>query len=136
MNHQVRRPRRHRAPLSWLVAACAIGLSGCKVSFAPDCVTIGLSGILVTVVEATGGHAISATPTVRLIDGEYEETATRAGNTLPHLLTGAIERTGTYSVIVEAEGYATARRDDVVVSRGGPCNYLRSVELRIGLSRS
>lgn len=135
MNRHAPTRRRRTASLGWLIAVCAIGLSGCQGLFESDCVSIGVTGIIVTVVDAAGTTAISSTPIVRLIDGAYEETATRAGNDLPHRLTGAIERTGTYSVIVEAEGYATARRDNVVVTRAGNCNYLRQVELTIPLTR-
>jgi hypothetical protein len=93
-------------------------------------------GIQVTALDARTSQPAEGA-TLRLADGEYQEV--RGGAIAPAangVLYGASERTGTYTVTVTAPGHAPWRETNVVVTRGGRCDYLRRVELTARLERA
>jgi hypothetical protein len=100
----------------------AILSSGCSLITTSDCVSIGVSGIRVTVVDQRTRQSPSGA-IVTLTDGDYRETLMGRGG----VYNGAAERPGTYAITVEAPGYSTWTRNNVRVVRGGSCNYLKSV---------
>ncbi len=119
-----------------VIAVALIGATaGCGNLFQSDCISIGVSGIDVTVLSASGYPPLVALPTVRLVDGDYEELAARSSDTITYRFHGAIERPGIYSVLVEAPGYFPVRRDAVQVVRSGHCNYLQPVRLTVERER-
>ena len=65
-------------------------------------------------------------------DGSYSETLMPAGTCR---YVGAIERAGTYSVLAERTGFAAALTPDLkVVSSGGDCPHVRTVDVAIRLA--
>ena len=108
---------------------------GCINPFATgDCVSVGVAGISVTVVDASTNLAPMTMPRLRLEDGTYvEEYVTPFPRSDPPSFAGASERPGTYRVVVRAAGYRDFMRDDVRVTRGGRCNALSGVRLNVSL---
>ena len=91
-----------------VVFGIATFLVGCGNLFSSDCVSVGVSGIEESVVAAPNAAPLATTPRVTTQDGAYEEHATLSANFPPPLrFHGAIERLGTYTVIVHADGYVT-----------------------------
>ncbi|MBC8089342.1 MAG: hypothetical protein H7Z40_18920 [Phycisphaerae bacterium] len=96
-----------------------------------------MSGITAVVVDASTNRAPLAVPIFRIEDGAYvEEHATPAPRSDPPNYVSAIERPGTYRLIVRAAGYQDYVLDNVRVTRGGPCHYLSGVRLTIPLART
>ena len=102
----------------------ALLVSGCSLLTSSDCVSIGVAGIQLSVVDARTSQTPIGT-VVTVADGEYRETLTQTGR----VYVGAVERPGTYSVVVEAPGYMRWTRENVRVVRGGSCSYLQRVTL-------
>lgn len=100
----------------------AIVSSACSFITKGDCVAVGVSGIRVTVLDQRTRQSPSGA-TVTLADGDYRETLMGSGG----VYSGAVERPGTYSITVEAPGYARWTRENVRVVRSGSCDYLKSV---------
>ncbi|MEO7359324.1 MAG: hypothetical protein ABI120_03285 [Gemmatimonadaceae bacterium] len=74
---------------------------------------------------------------MRLEEGTYvEEYTTPFSPSDPPIYTGAVERPGTYRVVVRAAGYQDYALDNIKVVRGGRCNYLTGVRITIPLVRS
>lgn len=116
---------------------CATLLVGCGNLFRSDCVSIGVAGIEVSVVPAPSADPLASTPRVTIQEGTYEEQAAMSANSPPPLrFRGAIERPGTYTVIVEADGYVTQRVENVQVGRSGDCNYLDAARFTVTLVRA
>jgi len=116
-----------------LLAACM----ACSNPFAgSDCVSIGVSGISVYVVDGSTNGAPSTIPVVRLTDGAYVETITAPSpGSVPYVYSGAVERPGRYEVSIEAAGYAPVTHSGVEVVRGGRCNAIRPVRIDVSLTR-
>ncbi len=106
------------------VALVAVLASSCLLMTSSDCVSIGVSGIQISVVDKRTNQIPSGT-VVTVTDGDYRETLTRSGG----VYVGATERPGSYSIVVEAPGYARWTRDNVSVVRTGSCQYLQRVTL-------
>lgn len=112
--------------------------TACNNPFASsDCSTLGVAGIVVTVVDAGTNRAPTATPAIRLEDGAHvEEYTTPFPQSDPPLYSGAVERPGTYRLVVSAAGYQDYVMANINVTRGGRCNYLSGVRLTVPLVRS
>ena len=67
-----------------------------------------------------------------MTDGDFRETLTQSGG----VFLGAVERPGSYSIAVEAPGYARWTRENVRVIRSGSCEYLQQVSLSSELQPS
>ncbi len=106
------------------VALLAILASSCSHLTSSDCVSIGVAGIQISVLDKRTNQTPSMT-VVTVTDGDYRETLTRSGA----VYVGAVERPGSYSIVVEAPGYARWTRENVSVVRRGSCQYLQSVML-------
>jgi hypothetical protein len=111
--------------------------SACENPFGGDCVTVGVFGISVTVIDAVTKAAPSAIPVVRASDGAFVEelTAPQFPGSGPPQYSLAVERPGVYRVHVKAAGYQDFALDDVRVTRGGDCNYLRPARFTVSLSK-
>ncbi len=107
-----------------LLVAGAIPSFACSLITTDDCVSIGVSGIQVSVVDGLT-RAIPAGAVVTIRDGEYMETPVERNG----VFYGATERTGIYTVAVDAPGYARWTRDDINVVRTGSCRYLQTAAL-------
>lgn len=70
---------------------------------------------------------------MRIVDGSYEALGEMPFPSTPPRLLAANERPGTYRVVVQASGYRDYTQENVVVTRGGACNYLRGVQLNVQL---
>ncbi len=114
-----------------VVVFSTIASAGCSLVTSSDCVSIGVSGIHVTVLDRQTRQT-PAGAVVTVTDGEYRETLVRSGG----VFAGAPERTGSYTVIVEAPGYVRWTRENVNVIRRGSCNYLQRVTLTSDLERT
>jgi hypothetical protein len=110
-----------------LVTACSNPFSG------GDCVSLGVFGIEATVTDGRTHQAPSSMPTLRIVGGSYEELSRVAFASNPPQLAAALERPGTYRVLVQAAGYQDYAQENVVVTRGGKCNYLRVARLNVQL---
>jgi hypothetical protein len=111
-----------------IVALLAGTAAGCSLITSSDCVSIGLYGIQLSVVDKRTNQIPNGT-VVTVTDGDYRETLWLNGR----VYLGAGERPGSYSVIVEAPGYARWTRDNVRVARAGRCNSIQPVTLSIEL---
>lgn len=132
-NHREMRKRSSVA----LATLCAATLAtGCENVFEGDCIDIGLSGIQATVVDATTNKPPLALPTLRIEEGDFVEQHTIPSSLDPLLFAGAVERPGTYRVIVQASGYQAFSVDGVRVTRGGDCQYLQPARITISLQRA
>lgn len=116
----------------------ALYAAGCANPFSSeDCISIGVAAINATVIDASTQRAPSATPVLRIEDGTYaEEYVVPFPRSDPPSYSGAVERPGTYRVIVRATGYQDYVLDDFKVTRSGRCNYLHGVRLTIPLVRT
>lgn len=114
-----------------LVVAAVVMSSGCSLITADDCVSVGVSGVQVSVLDGQTGE-VPAGAVVTITDGAYTETPVGRNG----VFTGAIERTGTYTVTVDAPGYARWTRDDVNVGRTGSCGYLQTAAISSELERT
>jgi hypothetical protein len=103
-------------------------LGGCSLFTSSDCVTVGVLGIQVTVVDSRTNQTPSGT-VVTVTDGAYQETLTRNGAAF----IGAGERPGLYTVTVDAPGYVRWTRENVRVVRSESCGYLQPVVLTAAL---
>jgi hypothetical protein len=107
-----------------ILALCA----GCIGPFAP-CSGVGNFGVLVTVVDSATGKPPSSRPTLIITEGAtYADTALGTTNS-PILIPAALERPGTYSLTVTADGYRPWTRDGVRVREGGRCDDIQTVRL-------
>lgn len=106
------------------MALVAVVASGCSLLTTGDCVSIGVPGIQISVLDPRTNQIPSGT-VVTVTDGDYRETLMRAGA----VYIGVVERPGTYSIVVEAPGYARWTRENVRIVRSGSCNYLQRVTL-------
>ena len=95
-----------------------------------DCVAVGVSGLHVSVLDARTRSAPQATPALVVTDGLYRERYD-APNVpgSPNRFIAALERPGTYDILVQVAGYRDWMRRSVRVEREGACNYLRPVTL-------
>ncbi|MBI5496786.1 MAG: carboxypeptidase regulatory-like domain-containing protein [Deltaproteobacteria bacterium] len=107
--------RRHPrpTPVQRRVVTALLALTGCP---EPElCTTEAVAGIVVTVQDALS-HAPVCNATVVLTTREgYEDRPTAMGE--PCTYAGAYEQPGRFTVEVTATGYATARRENVVVTQ-------------------
>jgi len=82
-----------------------------------SCTMNEIAGIVLFIVDSTDGP-FRAPVTTTLRDGPFSQTiAFPATYGLDHRYL-AYERAGTYSITLDAPGYKTWRRDNVVVARG------------------
>ncbi len=110
---------------------------GCGNLFSTDCVSVGVAGIEVNVAASPNADPLASTPRVTIRDGAYEEQATLWANSSPPLrFSGAIERPGIYTVVVEADGYVAQRVDNVEVARSGDCSYPNVARITVTLVRA
>ena len=109
--------------------------SACSNPFANrDCSTLGVAAISVTVVDASTNRAPTTTPSLRIEDGTFVEThVTPFPRSDPPQYSGAVERPGTYRVVVHSTGYQDFVLDNIKVSRDGRCQYLMGARLTIKL---
>lgn len=128
-----RHARRHRAHS--LLALLLIPTMSCSNIFSGDCVLPGVYGIQTLVTDARTQRAPTSVATVRLRDGEYVETITVPfPGSEPPSYAGAVERPGRYDVTVDAAGYRSETRTNIVVQRGGNCNAIRPVRVPVTLT--
>lgn len=106
------------------VALVTLLASGCSLITSSDCISIGVSGLSITVLDRRTSQTPSGT-VVTVTDGDYRETLTKVGE----VFRGAMERPGSYSITVEAPGYVRWTRENVRVVRSGDCDYLQPVSL-------
>ena len=77
-----------------------------------------------------------------LSDGGYRDSlrapsVTNLDSTMALLLYGGMGRPGTYTVVVQKNGFLEWQASDVVVaSSGGPCSMVETVTLRADLERA
>jgi hypothetical protein len=97
-------------------------------------------GITVSAVDSSTGALLAALRTGRVdvFDGRYSEQLeagplTPGGVAIQYWL-GAMERSGTYTVRVEAPGFRTWERAGVVVTRGPDC-HVRTVAVVAPMQR-
>ncbi len=105
-------------------------LSGCSIFEGADCLPIGTYGIHVVVEDSLSGGALSASPSLTVVDGSYTETQPQPNGAGGITFLAALERPGSYDVTVRATGYQDWTQSDVLVTRQpGRCDYLTSTRL-------
>ena len=110
------------------VFALAAGLGACDSTSSPlVCTAEFVYGVQITAVDSATNQALTEGVSGSLVDGTFTEAMILAGN----ILLGAGEREGTYTATVEASGYATWNRSDIVVT-ADPCHVI-PVELEAQL---
>ncbi len=97
-----------------LALAVVVTLAGCGIFGGGVCTAVFVSGVNVTVVDDNGDPVGGATAT--LTEGTYTEQMDELGT---GSFAGAGERTGTYTLTVEAEGFETVTIENIVVLDGG-----------------
>ena len=119
------------------LAPLLVLLAGCDIFDPGDCVAIGRFALNVIVKDSlTGGPPPTETRVIAR-EGEYADTLSMgipnaAGTSFPL----AVERTGSYVVTVEAPGYRTWSKANVVVKRSsGHCSELQTVTVLARLQR-
>ncbi|HEY0930161.1 MAG TPA: hypothetical protein VGE27_09610 [Gemmatimonas sp.] len=95
-----------------ILSAGATLLSSCSL-FRGDCVLVGTYGVSVYVTDAQTKKAPDPAPTMRIINGDYVETARGMPQGDALLYVAAMERPGRYRVELEAPGYVSEVRDSV-----------------------
>ncbi|TJY61070.1 carboxypeptidase regulatory-like domain-containing protein [Sinimarinibacterium sp. CAU 1509] len=105
-------------------------LLGCDSDGDVVCTNEAVFGILVDPRDAVSNAPLAAHATGRVQDGSYTEDFMLPGSN-DGLLSAAEERPGTYSIIVEHEGYQTWTLDNVEV-KDGIC-HVNTVRLTAGL---
>lgn len=116
-----------------------IGLTSCGILTSSDCVTVGVSGVSAYVTDAVTKGLPSSTPSLRLVDGNYEEQIA-APTSFPGqqpVFLAAAERPGTYRLTISAVGYRDYVRENIVVRReSGGCRYLKPVRVDAALTKA
>jgi hypothetical protein len=110
-----------------LVLVAALSLGSCA------CADVGSFAVNVEILDAATGAPAAVGATLVIVDGDYSESTTGAAGTPPVLAAG-FERPGVYDLRVTREGYEDWVRENVRVSRGGPCNDLRSARFTARLT--
>lgn len=105
-----------------LAALGAIALSGCGILDA-GCGTGTVPAIVVEIYDSTNGYPAAYEAEGRVEDGSYTDPLVPYGSitedrTTLFSLRAAVERTGTYDVFVEKEGYEDWTATDVEVTQG------------------
>ncbi len=100
-----------------LLASLGLSTGGCVESWWPffdgiACTQIYVYGLNVSVTDENGDPVAGATLT--LSDGNYSETMMEGQ---PGQYVGAGERSGIYSLTIEAAGFQTMQIDNIVVTR-------------------
>ncbi len=101
--------------MRWLIAASSVLILGCPSDLlAPDggliCTGVFVYGVTLTVQDGAGDPVAGAT--VTLTSGRFSETMMEQW---PGEYVGAGERAGTYSLRIEADGFASETLTDIVV---------------------
>ena len=105
------------AVVSAITACAELPPAPVQLTVAPSCTMNEIAGIVLFIVDSTDGP-FRAPVTTTLRDGPFSQTiAFPATYGLDHRYL-AYERAGTYSITLDAPGYKTWRRDNVVVTRG------------------
>jgi hypothetical protein len=113
---------------SWVLG---VAFSGCGLIGSGDCTAEGRPGLAIIIVD----HRTSTVPVigsqVTVRDGPYVETypPARQPDLPSSSLQFAIERPGTYDILVRTKGYADWSKSGVVVERGGDCSHVSTVAL-------
>ena len=110
----------------------------CENPFGGDCVSIGVPAFNITVIDAASRGAPTAVPIVSVTDGAFteEQASPPFPGSGPPSYSLATERPGTYRVQVRAAGYQEFVLDNVRVTRGGDCNYLRQLRFTVALAKT
>lgn len=120
-----------------LLVPSLLGIA-CENPFGGDCVSIGSFAVSVTVVDAVTRAAPTSVPVVTVSDGAFveEQAAPLFPGSGPPSYYLATERPGVYRVSVRAAGYQDFALDNVRVTRGGDCNYLRGAKITAALAKA
>jgi len=111
-----------------LMACIAIVSSTACSSSSPTgvaCTDVTVPGLTITVQNASGA-AITDSASISVTDGSYKESYNLDGKT-GGVVNAALERPGTYVVIVHKEGFAPYEADGVVVTKDA-C-HVRTVQV-------
>lgn len=126
--------RGNRLNRALAVAALTIWLGGCSNG---DCGGAALHGLRIRVVDARTQRSLEQMATVTATEGAYTEVLTiDYSRPNERLYLGASERSGTYTVQVEAPGYAATTRTDLTVTRNRRCGDIRPLEVTIAMTPS
>lgn len=126
--------RGNRLNRALAVAALTIWLGGCSNG---DCGGAALHGLRIRVVDARTQRSLEQMATVTATEGAYTEILTiDYSRPNERLYLGASERSGTYTVQVEASGYAATTRTDLTVTRNRRCGDIRPLEVIIAMTPS
>ncbi len=101
--------------MRWLIVASSVLILGCPLGLLPPdggfaCTQVFVYGVNLTVQDGAGDPVTGAT--VTLTSGQFSETMMERS---PGEYVGAGERAGTYSVRIEADGFASETLTDIVV---------------------
>ncbi len=101
--------------MRWLIAALLVWILGCPLNMLPPsggivCTEIFIYGINLTLTDEAGEPITGAT--VTLTSGDFSETMLDLGS---GVYAGAGERAGTYSMLIEADGFGSETVADIVV---------------------
>lgn len=93
--------------MRWVMVASLVLILGCPSNVLPPsggiaCTALFAYGINLTIRDTAGNPVTGAT--VTLTDGQYSETMMELG---PGEYVGAGERAGTYSMLIEADGFVS-----------------------------
>lgn len=100
-----------------------------------DCASPAAHRLRVSVINAQTQRPLEQVPTVRIFDGEYSEVLViDESRPTERRYLGSYERTGNYTVRVEAQGFTPVIQENVSVTRERRCSNITPVEITIAMS--
>jgi len=102
-----------------------------------DCGGAALHGLRIRVVDASTQGPLEQMATVTATEGAYTEVLTPDySRPNERIYLGASERSGTYTVRVEAPGFAATTQSNLTVTRNRRCGDIKPIEVTIALAPS
>lgn len=125
---------RNRLNRALAVATLTIWLGACNTG---DCGGAALHGLRIRVVDARTQQPLEQMATVTATEGAFTEVlASDYSRPNERIYLGASERSGTYTVRVEAPGYVATSRTNLTVTRNRRCGDVKPTEVTIEMTPS
>ncbi len=115
---------------SFALGAALLGAGACIGPF-ESCDAVGKYGIEITVLDSLSGKSPVGAAVLTVRDGDFQESSGAAllvsGGTL--IIAGALDRPGTYDVVLRMAPYQDWTKNAVRVTASGRCDEVDTVKL-------